>query len=236
MDPLPGTARIPNGVGCAGLPRSLCPRPAACIVCTLRDGWAGSLTPSGAWSGLDGPMPRSIALVLRGRCRPSPDRVPEGASPDRDAAASCRDILRCGVVSGFCQCWPPHLRCRPGPPRRSTGRLGGHGHEPGLELPGGDAGDQLPEPLLAAVLLAGLLAVKSRSSIRSRPPRTLGPVQQAGEGVADLCVAVVGGTGQVVREPLRVVGRIMACRFPQNVLFSFTGLRPGRGGPRFGCP
>ena len=30
-------------------------------------------------------MPVHIALVCRGRCRPSPDRVPLGATPDRDA-------------------------------------------------------------------------------------------------------------------------------------------------------
>ncbi len=89
--PAPGTARIPNGVGCAGFPRSLSPDSATCIVCTLRAGWAGSLTPSCAWSGLGGPMPTTITLVVVGRCRPSPDRVPEGASPDRDT---------CGIVSG----------------------------------------------------------------------------------------------------------------------------------------
>jgi hypothetical protein len=41
---------------------------------------AGFLMPSGLASGRGGPMPRGIALVLRGRCRPSPDAVPEGAS------------------------------------------------------------------------------------------------------------------------------------------------------------
>ena len=41
-------------------------------------------------------MPTTIALVVVGRCRPSPDRVPEGASPDRDAR---------GVVSGGRALW-----------------------------------------------------------------------------------------------------------------------------------
>src|SRR5438128_8617968 len=50
---------------------------------------AGFLTPTKLRSGLDGPMPRTITLVGRGRCRPSPDRVSEGASPDRDA---CRIV------------------------------------------------------------------------------------------------------------------------------------------------
>ena len=154
MLPTPGTARIPNGVGCAGLPRSLCPGPAACIVCTFRDGWAGSLTPSWAWSGLGGPMPRSIALVLRGRWRPSPDRVPEGASPDRDAS---------GIVTGHLSflrgegllpvLLAPHRRVRRVYGNNRQAVFGRHGHEPGLEL----AGDELPEALTSAVLLAGLL-------------------------------------------------------------------------------
>src|SRR6266540_1021110 len=46
---------------------------------------AGFLTPTGVRSGLDGPMPTTITLVGVGRCRPSPDRASEGASPDRDA-------------------------------------------------------------------------------------------------------------------------------------------------------
>ena len=98
MDPLPGTARVPNGFGCTGPPRSqLCPRSGTCIVCTFRDGWAGFLTPWGTSIGLDGPMPRSITLVLRGRCRPSPDRVPESASPDRDAGGIATGHLSSGV-------------------------------------------------------------------------------------------------------------------------------------------
>src|SRR6266702_6545584 len=51
----------------------------------VRGGWAGSVTPPGARCGLDGPMPTTIALVVVGRCRPSPDRIPEGASSNRDA-------------------------------------------------------------------------------------------------------------------------------------------------------
>ncbi|MFD7409512.1 hypothetical protein ACFV7R_44465, partial [Streptomyces sp. NPDC059866] len=46
LDPLPGTARIPNGFGCAGRPRSLgssCP--GAWLLATVRDEAAGSLTP-----------------------------------------------------------------------------------------------------------------------------------------------------------------------------------------------
>ncbi|MEO6090505.1 MAG: hypothetical protein ABIQ18_46130, partial [Umezawaea sp.] len=40
---------------------------------------AGFLASPGSRGGLDGPMPVAIALVVAGRCRPSPDRVPEGA-------------------------------------------------------------------------------------------------------------------------------------------------------------
>src|SRR5919201_2417393 len=48
-------------------------------------GRAGFLTPPSTGSGLGGPMPASIAVVLAGRCRPSPDPVSEGASCDRHA-------------------------------------------------------------------------------------------------------------------------------------------------------
>src|ERR1044072_6007107 len=44
---------------------------------------AGFLTPRSHRCGLDGPMPHSIAPVLWGRCRPSPDRVSQGAPADR---------------------------------------------------------------------------------------------------------------------------------------------------------
>ena len=158
MDPYLVNARIPNGFGCTGCPRSLLsPRSAACIVCTLRDGWAGSLTPSGLRSGLDGPMPSTITLVMLGRCRPSPDRVPEGASSDRDTG---------GIMSGHLSAWGDQ-RLLPvlGAPLGGVGRVHGHdrqtgfgrhGDEPGLELAGGDARDELPELLAPAVLLAGL--------------------------------------------------------------------------------
>lgn len=135
MLPTPGTARVPNGVGCAGLPRSLCPRPAACIVCTLRDGRAGSLTPSCAWSSLGGPMPRSIALVLRGRCRPSPDQVPEGASPDRDASGIVTGHLSFLRGEGLLPVLiAPHRRVRRVHGNDRQAVFGRHGHEPGLEL------------------------------------------------------------------------------------------------------
>ncbi|WP_155350235.1 hypothetical protein [Acrocarpospora pleiomorpha] len=50
-------------------------------------------------------MPTTIALVVMGRCRPSPDRMPEGASSD---AASCRVVVRRGAAMGFCQCCATH--------------------------------------------------------------------------------------------------------------------------------
>src|ERR671923_2956118 len=57
------------------------------------DAGAGSLTPRGLRSGLDGPMPVPIALVDTGGCRPSPDRVPQGAPADRHG--------RCVVAGGL---------------------------------------------------------------------------------------------------------------------------------------
>ena len=58
----------PNGVGHPGRPLSLHHR-AARIWCVVRVGGAGFLTPSGVRSGLDGPMPRTITPVMRGRTR-----------------------------------------------------------------------------------------------------------------------------------------------------------------------
>lgn len=77
--------------------------------------------------------------------------------------------------------------------------FGGHGDDAGLELAGGHTGDELPELLFAAVLLAGLLGgeVQVFDADRLRAG-LLGPVQEASQGVADLGVAVVGGAGQVV--------------------------------------
>ena len=65
-------------------------------MCTIRDGAAGFLTPKSLRSGLDGPMPVTIALVVTGRCRPSPDRVPWGESADGDA----RSIVSAGLSGG----------------------------------------------------------------------------------------------------------------------------------------
>jgi hypothetical protein len=53
------------------------------------DAGAGFRTPWGRRCGLDGPMPHTIAPVVRGRCRPSPDRVPQGASSDRHCCCLC---------------------------------------------------------------------------------------------------------------------------------------------------
>lgn len=85
-----GTAHAPDGAGRAGFPLS---RPARRRPSrgTVRSRRAGSVTPAGIRPGLGGPMLAAITLVAAGRCRPSPDRVPEGASPDRDA---------CGIVTG----------------------------------------------------------------------------------------------------------------------------------------
>jgi hypothetical protein len=103
-------------------------------------------------------MPVTIALVVMGRCRPTPDRVSEGASSDRDA----RGIVTGDGAGGRGHRLVPVLGAPPGGVGRVNrhdrqAEFGGHGHEPGLELAGGDAGDQLAEPLAAAVFLAGLV-------------------------------------------------------------------------------
>ena len=208
--PAPGTARIPNGVGCAGFPRSLFPDPATCIVCTLRDGWAGSLTPSDSRSGLGGPMPTTITLVVVGRCRPSPDRVPESASPNRDTGGIVTGHLSCLAGQGL----GPVL----GSPHRRVSRIdgddreavfGGHGDEPGFELAGRDAGDELPEPLAAPVLLAGLLGGEVQVfQPDGLHPAPVGPVQQLDDGVPDLGISVISRAGEVVEEPARVTDRV----------------------------
>src|SRR3954469_719690 len=171
---------------------------------------AGSLTPTNLRSGLDSPMPRTITPVLRGRCRPSPDRVSEGASPDRDA---CR-IVPGNLASRRGEWFLPVL----GAPAAGVGGvdrddgdvlLGGHRHQPGFELRGGEAGDEAAEALVAAVLLAaGAVAeVEVLDGDRGRPAAP-GVVQEPGQGVPDLRVPVLGGAGEVVEEALRLADRV----------------------------
>ncbi len=82
--------------------------------------------------------------------------------------------------------------------------LGAHAEQAGAELAGGDAGDQLPELFLPAVLLprpgVGEVEVLDRDGLHAGRP---GPLQEAGEGVAERGVAVGGGAGQVVVEAAR---------------------------------
>lgn len=208
MDPLARTGHIPNGFGCTGSPLS---RPARRHVSggVLRGGWAVSVTPAGAWSGLGGPMPHTITLVGWGRCRPTPDRVSEGASPDRDAG---------GIVTGHLsarggQRFPPVLTTPPGGVRGIDGDdgetvFGGHRDESRFELAGGHPGNDLPEPLPAAVLLPGLLGgeveVLDRNGLDPGVPR---PAQQPGEGVPDLGVTVACRSAQVVGESVSASSR-----------------------------
>ncbi|MCW2870748.1 MAG: hypothetical protein JWL99_2068 [Streptomyces oryziradicis] len=79
-------ARVPNGVGCAGCPGSRAWwRHPSCG--WSGPGWAGFLAPRDIRPGLGAPMPRTIALVVRGRWRPTPGRVPLGAPSGHDARA-----------------------------------------------------------------------------------------------------------------------------------------------------
>lgn len=240
LDPLMCSGRIPNGFGCAGLPLS---RPARRYACwgVVRCGWAGSLTLSCTWCGLGGPMPHTISPVVWGRCRPTPDRVSEGASPDGDTGG----IVTGHLASGRGQRFLPVLPA----PHRGVGRIdrdddqalfGGHRYQPGLEFPGGDAGDQLPEPFAAAVLLPGLLRAEVEVLDTDRRHTALfGPVQEAGQGVADLCVTVSGGAGEVVGEAVwfadRVAVRIEAVGGEVVGVGVDTDHTPGPGGlPRDG--
>ena len=204
--PAPGTARIPNGVGCAGCPRSCAPGPGTRIGCALRAGVAGSLTPGGCRCGLGGPRPAPIALVGAGRCRPTPDRIPLGAPPDRDAGRIVPGSRPCAAGGGLL----PVLGAPPGGVGRvhrdddDPGRIG-HGDQPGAKFAGGHPADQLPEPLPAAVFLprlgVGEVQVLDRDGF---DPAALGPAQQLGEGVADLGITMGGPTGQVVVEAARI--------------------------------
>ncbi|MFG1943209.1 hypothetical protein [Nonomuraea sp. NPDC048826] len=155
-------------------------------------------------------MPAAIALVVAGRCRPSPDRVPEGTSPDRDTG---------GIVTGHLtsrgeQRFLPMLASPPG----GVGRidrddrhvlLSGHRHQTGFELAGGDAGDELPEPLAPSVLLPGLVLaeveVLDADRLHAAP---LGPAQQPADGMPDLRVTVISLPGQVVGEAARAADRV----------------------------
>lgn len=172
------------------------------IVCTLRDEVAGFLAPSVTTTGLDGPMPGIITPVMPERCRPSPNRVLQSAP----AHGHRGGVMASHLSFGAGQRLAPVLVA----PHRGVCRIdghdgdavfGGHGNNAGLELAGGHAGDELPEPLPTAVLLAGLLGgevqVLDPDGLRTA---LFGPVQEAGEGVPDLGVAVFGGARQVVGE------------------------------------
>jgi hypothetical protein len=138
--------------------------------------------------------------------------MPEGASPDRDARrivpgnlAGCRDQRLLPVL---------------GAPASGVGGVdrhdgdvlfGGHRDEAGLELRGGEAGDEAAETLVAAVLLAaGALGEVEVLDGDRGGPAAPGVVQQPGEGVPDLRVPVPGAAGQVVEVALRFADRV-AC-------------------------
>jgi len=182
-------ARTPNGVGCTRSPLSL-PRSATALRGPVRGGWAVSVTPWGVRSGLGGPMPATITPVGAGRCRPPPDGMPLGASPDRDA----RGVVTGGLTGGGGQRFLPVLRSPPGGVGRidrddRDGVFGSHRDQPGLEFRGGEAGDQPPEPPASAVPLAGLLPVEVQAFHRDGPHAgPVGPVQQAGE-VGRICAS-----------------------------------------------
>ncbi|WP_443079741.1 hypothetical protein [Streptomyces sp. NBC_01717] len=194
-------------------------------------------------------------VVERGRVTATEEGTPQGGviSPvllnvalhGMEAAAG----VRCdtgGIVTGHHsarggQGFLPVL----GTPQAGVGRVdrddrktlfSGHRDQPGLELPGRHAGDELPEPLAAPVLLAGLLRREVEVFDTDRADTgTRGPVDQAGQRVADLRVTVTGRTGQVVAEAVRPADRVpdirrlaAACQRP----LIMRGLRDRTRDPR----
>ncbi len=143
-------------------------------------------------------MPASIALVGAGRCRPTPDGIALGASPDRDARRIVPGRLAGGAGEGVL----PVL----GAPAGGVGGVDGddrdaggvgHGGQAGAEPAGGHAGDQLPEAALAAVLLPRLLGgevqVLDGAGLHAAGG---GPVQQSGPGLQRLEIRVGTTPGQ----------------------------------------
>src|SRR5262245_11870916 len=97
-------------------------------------------------SGLGGPIPTVITLVTVGRCRPTPDRMSEGASSDRHRG---RLVAVCGATRSG-EGLLPVL----GSPHRGVGGidsdhadtgLRAHAEQPRAEFAGGDTGDELSE-------------------------------------------------------------------------------------------
>ncbi len=78
--------------------------------------------------------------------------------------------------------------------------LGSHGHEPCAQAGGGQAGDQLGEPLAAAVLLPGLVRGEVQVLDREGQTAPRRPVQQADQGVPHLRVPMLRAAGQPVVE------------------------------------
>lgn len=170
-------------------------------------GYAGAvfLVPVAIGSGLGDPMPASIALVLAGRCRPSPDPMAEGAPADRHRGR----VMAAYVAMTSGEGLSPVL----GTPYRGVGGINGDHADTGLrahadqscaESAGGNARDELPDFLLPAVFLTGCGVGEVEVFDRDGPHvGVLGPVQKPGQGVAELGVTMVGGAGQRVVEAAR---------------------------------
>ncbi|WP_442811340.1 hypothetical protein [Streptosporangium sp. NBC_01756] len=157
-------------------------------------------------------MPATIALVVTGRCRPSPDRVPLSAPADGDA----RSIVPAGLSGGGVHGFLPVLRSPPAGVRRIDGDdrdTDGVGHrgEASAELTRGHTGDELPEAAFTAVLFPcpGVIEVQilDRDGGNAAGPC---PVQQPRQGVPHLGVTVIGGARQVVEEPAGLPDRVAA--------------------------
>src|SRR5262249_18872728 len=80
---------------------------------------------------------------------------------------------------------------------------GRHADEPGPQLGYRHAGDHLPEPLPAPVLLPGRVRAEVEVFDRDRQAVAFCPVQEPDQCMPYLGVTVVRGAGQVVEEPAR---------------------------------
>ncbi len=183
-------------------PPAFAPCPGTRIVSVVR-GYGGGVPHARCCPAWTVRCPRPSLWWVRGGAVRRRTGWPWARRPIAALAASCRVVLRVGVVSGFCRRWAAPREVWAGVHRDDRDDAGpvGHGGQAGAEPCGGHAGDQLPEPFPPAVFLAGLpggeVEVLDGDDLRAARP---GPVQEPGQGVADLRVAVVGGAGEVVGE------------------------------------
>jgi hypothetical protein len=138
-------------------------------------------------------MPGHIALVWWGRCHAWPDRVSKGAPCDRHARGVVTGGLRVVCRQRFVPVLGAPLACRRVDGDHADPGLGRHREQSRPEFGGGHAGDDLAEPAAVSVFFAGSGVGEVKVLNRDgRDPGVRGPVQQTGQGVAELRVAPIG--------------------------------------------